>query len=285
MDSKILEQLENYFNAEFDLVQHDLGQLEEMIKQKMQLLGQGLLQRAVERSPNGYKGSSIGCQCGSMMKFVGHRSRHIHTIFGWIEIQRAYYHCIDCGVSVVPYDAASGLGSSQLSPGLAKACCLLAVDDSFAQVAQKIDALMGQKVSSNTVEQVVHTVGTVAVKEQEGRLQEFMCDKEVPQPQVQPSRLYVAVDGTTAHQTDGWHEAKVGCIYWDDERIERHKRYVACFDNSETFGWGVWLEACRCGLREAKEAVYIGDGAGWVRTEHERHFKRAVFIVDWFHAS
>jgi hypothetical protein len=60
---------------------------------------------------------------------------------------------------------------------------------------------------------------------------------------------------------------------------------VGRFENSETFGWHIWLEACKCGLRQAREVVYLGDGAPWIRTEHHRHFGRATFIIDWFHAS
>jgi hypothetical protein len=37
-------------------------------------------------------------------------------------------------------------------------------------------------------------------------------------------------------------------------------------------------------LRQAPEVVYLGDGAGWIRSEHRRHFHRATFIIDWFHA-
>ncbi len=43
MNTKILEQLEEAFNEEFELVQHDLEALEELVKQKIQLLGRGLL--------------------------------------------------------------------------------------------------------------------------------------------------------------------------------------------------------------------------------------------------
>jgi hypothetical protein len=99
--------------------------LEDAVKAKMQQLGRGLLQRLVERGANGYKGSSMACKCGGSMRFVNHRARNINTLFGWITIKRAYYHCPKCGTSSAPYDKASGLGSEQLSAGLAKACCLL----------------------------------------------------------------------------------------------------------------------------------------------------------------
>ena len=285
MDTKILEQLEEAFSEEIALVEDNLGSLEEMVIEKMRLIGQGLLQRLVNRKPNGYKGSSLLCKCGGSMRFVNHRKRNIHTIFGWLTVKRAYYHCRRCGASFVPYDKASGLGSEQISVGLAKACCLLAVDDSFEQSAHKIEAFTGQKVSANTIEQVAHQVGSVAAVQQDQQLQKFFKDKQIPESQVNPKRLYIAVDGTTVHETDGWHESKVAVIYWENERKQRKRCYVGRFDNSETFGWHVWLEACKCGLREAKEVVFLGDGAPWIRNERRKHFGRSTFIIDWYHAS
>jgi hypothetical protein len=283
MDTKIIDQLKDVFSEEFRLVQHDLGKMEHLVQQKMQLLGQGLLQRLVDSQTNGYHGTSIPCGCGGSMKFVQHRNRDIHTLFGWIKVERAYYYCPDCGYSYVPYDIASGLGSGQLSPGLAKACCLLTVDDSFRQTSQKIEQLFGQKVSDNTIERVVHQVGSVVLRQQKQQLEDFFERREVPAAVVLPDRLYIAADGTTAHEVDGWHEVKTGSIYWQNGDFNSDKRYVACFDNSQVFGWQLWLEACKCGLRQAKEVVYLGDGAGWIRSEHESHFSTATFIIDWFH--
>lgn len=283
MDTKIIDQLEAVFSEEFKLVQHDLGKMEHLVQQKMQLLGQGLLQRLVDSQTNGYHGSSIPCGCGGSMEFVQHRSRLVHTLFGWIKVERAYYYCPDCGDSYVPYDTASGLGSGQLSPGLAKACCVLAVDDSFRQTSQKIEQLFGQKVSDNTIQRAVQQVGTVALKQQQQQLDEFLQRRQIPPTVVSPDRLYIAADGTTAHELDGWHEVKTGSIYWQDGDFNSDKHYVACFDNSHVFGWYLWLESCKCGLREAKEVVYLGDGAGWIRSQYEQHFSKATFIIDWYH--
>lgn len=285
MDSKIIDELEAAYSEELTLVAGSLGALEEAVKAKMQQLGQGLLQRLVDHGPNGYKGSSMACKCGGSMKFIQHRSKDIHTLFGWITVKRAYYNCPDCGHSIFPYDVASGLGSERVSPGLATACCLLAVDDSFEQSSRKIEAITGQKVSDNTIERVVYQVGSVAQEQQNQQLQRFFEDKQIPQSQTKPERLYVATDGTTVHETDGWHETKVAVIYSEDERKQRESHYVGRFESSEAFGWHLWLEACRCGLREAKEVVFLGDGAPWIRTERRRHFGRATFIIDWYHAS
>ena len=285
MYEQIIEQLAQTFKQDFNLVQDDLGTLEQTVKEKIQLLGQGLLQRLVDKRSNGYKGSSLACKCGGSMRFVQHRSRDIHTVFGWIKLKRAYYHCPDCGTGIAPYDKASGLGSEQLSPGLAKACCLLAVDDSFEQASRKIEQFFGQDVSDDTVKQVVHQIGSVVLGQQDKQLNGFLADKQILATQANPEKLYVAVDGTTVHQDDGWHEVKVGCIWWEDEKFGEHKRYVCRFDNSQVFGWHVWLEACGCGFRQARELIYLGDGSGWIRTEFHTHFSRATFIIDWFHAS
>ena len=109
MDTKILKELEAAYSEELNLVAGDLGALEAAVKTKMEQLGQGLLQRLVKRQPNGYKGNSISCNCGGSKRFVGHRAKDFNTIFGWIKIRRAYYHCQHCGGSLVPYDIDSGL--------------------------------------------------------------------------------------------------------------------------------------------------------------------------------
>lgn len=285
MDSRILRQLEEAYEEELALVRGDLGQLEQSVGTMLKSLGQGLLQRLVNQGRNDYRGTCMACPCGGSMRFVGYRPKAIHTLFGWITVPRAYYHCPQCGQSQVPYDQASGLGSEQLSPALAKACCLLAVDDSFGEVSKKVGCLFGEQVSDTTVERVVHQVGSVSVQQQERERERFQTQRDIPVSQVQPHRLYVSVDGTTVHEQEGWHEAKTGCIYWEDEHLRQHKCYVGRFCSSQEFGWHMWLAACRYGLREALEVVYLGDGAAWVRSEHDRHFHRAIFIIDWYHAS
>lgn len=221
MDSTILDQLEATYEQELSLARGDLRASEQQIQDLMKSLGAGLLQRLVDRGPNGYQGSAIPCACGQTMRFVGHRPRSIHTALGYITIQRAYYHCPACHQSQVPYDRASGLGPEQLSPALAQACCLLTVDDSFAETASKIQRLFGETVGDVTVERVVQHVGRVRVQQQEAQLQRFQDQREIPTPQACPQRLYVTADGTTAHERGRWHEAKVGCLCSGTDRRRR----------------------------------------------------------------
>jgi hypothetical protein len=285
MDTKILAAVEEAFAEELALVGNDLGALEKAVNAKMRLWGQGLLQRLLDKRPQGYQGSSLACGCGGTRRFVGHRTRQVHTLLGVVRMRRAYYPCRRCGASQIPYDAASGLGQTQISPGLARACSVLAVDDSFAETARKVAELVGQPVSAKTVERLAEQVGAVALRQQEQAWEDYGRDHEPPPAVAQPARLYIATDGTTLHEQDGWHESKLAVLYWEDEQFTRHRRYVGRLAEAEFFGQRVWAEACRCGLREAPEVVYLGDGAGWIRRLHDQRFRRAEFIIDWYHAS
>jgi hypothetical protein len=168
---------------------------------------------------------------------------------------------------------------------LAKACCLLAVDDSFGQSSRKVAEFFGQKVSANTIERLMHQVGKVVLQQADHEFANVRKSRDILKAQVTPKRLYIAADGTTVHETDGWHESKIGVLYWEDQRKRRKKCYVGRFETSEIFGWHLWLEACKCGFCESREVIYLGDGASWIRNEHRRHFGRARFIIDWYHAS
>lgn len=46
-----------------------------------------------------------------------------------------------------------------------------------------------------------------------------------------------------------------------------------------------WATACRHQADLAEEVVFVCDGAAWIWNLIERHFTKAVQIVDWYHAS
>jgi hypothetical protein len=237
MDTKIIEHLEAFFSQEIDPAVCDLGVLEACVKQKLDLLGKGLLQRLVERSNNGYRASRIRCDCGGTLRFVGRRVKNINTIFGWIKISRAYYHCSDCGQTDVPYDRCSGLGSEQISPGLAQACCLLATTDGFARTGVKIKQLLGPNVSAGVIERVVERVGQVAASQRDDLPHQIQQDNG----QSPLECLYVVADGTTVHEKDGWTRKLLKDLTRQCKRYRGKKREVLGYD----IGSGAAEGACK----------------------------------------
>jgi len=299
--------IENGFESFADVLRILLN--EAMKIERDQALGAQLYERTQERRgyANGYKPKTVGTRVGKLCVDVPQVRGDVDFYPSALEkgcrseralklaIAEMYVKGVStrrvtdvlekmCGldISSTQVSRVAGILDEQLSKWRDR---LLAVDDSFEQSSRKIEVITGQKVSDNTIERVVCQVGSVAQGQQNQQLQRFFEDKQIPQSQTKPERLYVAVDGTTVHETDGWHEGKIGVVYFEDERKQRKSFYVGRFDNSETFGWHLWLEACKYGYLEAKEVVYLGDGAPWIRTEHNRHFGRATFIIDWYHAS
>lgn len=284
MDTRVVELLEACYGEELSVISSDLGVLEQQVTILVRQWGQTLLQRIVDKGPRGYTGSHRPCSCGGWSRFVGYRGKSIHTTVGWIELRRAYYHCSTCGTGEYPYDQAGGLGSESLSAALAKACCTLAVASSFAESSRMIQDLFGQAVSANTIERLVQHVGSTVTAQDRQSVEACFKERLWPRCDTPTKRLYLAADGTTVHERDGWHESKVGCLWWEDPQGRIQHRYVAGFEDAQRFGQSLWWQACRCGLRQAAEIVYLGDGAAWVRGLHQRHWPRAVFIVDWYHA-
>ncbi len=64
------------------------------------------------------QGSSIVCGCGGRARFVSYRRRWIKSVCAEAQIERAYYHCSECGRGHLPWDAAQGLNEKVYSPRL-----------------------------------------------------------------------------------------------------------------------------------------------------------------------
>lgn len=284
MDAQVLGRMVSELAAEVQAEASDLGQLEDAVLAQMRQLGQQVLSEALSER-RGYTGSQHRCACGGRQWFKDYRNKQVLTSLGPVTVRRAYYYCGICGRGSHPYDAASGLGSGQLSARLSATVSLVATHTGFAQAGRLVEELIGIRVDDNTLARTAEQAGGVAMAREQEAVERFQASRAFPEARVRPSRLYVSWDGTTAPMRDGWREAKCAAIYWADAAAGRQQRYVSGFQSSERFGWQVWCEACRCGLREAEEVVVLADGAEWIWKQVQTYMPRAVQILDWYHAS
>jgi len=97
MNKEIVSQLERLLKQEVRDLGANFAEDEQAVMQMMMSLGKGLLQRVVDSGTNGYQGSSIPCECGGSMKFVQHRTKDIHTLFGWIKLITTVLNAIGVG--------------------------------------------------------------------------------------------------------------------------------------------------------------------------------------------
>lgn len=270
---------------------NNLTELEMIVRDAVLQIGAKAVELKLAQQPLGYEGSSRACDhryCGHDQKFVEHRPRTLSTLMGQITIRRAYYHCKHCGSSCCPYDQQVGLGTEQMSVGLAKVTTLLATLDPFIPAAAILKETTGQRLGDRTVHKVTTKAGRVA-SQQERQLALSMAAWSVPIAGIEarPRRLYVAVDGVMVHRRQ-WNEAKCVTCYWEESDgkggVHRQARYRVRFEAAEQFKAFVWSLAMQCGLESAVEVVLLGDGAAWI-WDHIAPVlgEKTLCITDWYH--
>ena len=249
------------------------------------------------------------CPCGGTARYAGRRAKRFVTVLGPMRLERAYYHCGDCGHGFCPRDRALGLEGSSLSPALMRMVGAVAAMVSFQESSQLLEELAGVEVGAKQVQRSVQALGEqVAGYERQTR----EPDSGLPLP----STLYLGLDGTgvpmrstevqgrVGKQPDGsarTREAKL-CTVWSAEGRDAQGRpqrdpdsvtYTAAIESAATrdtdpqlseFAQRVEREAQRRRFRRARRQVVLGDGARWIWNVAGEIFPEAVQIVDRFHA-
>lgn len=275
----------------------NLEALEDKVQGGMHTFGGEILQELVGLLGTGKTADPVLCpECSKPMDFVRYQGKWVETLLGPIRPERAYFHCPECCQGHVPLDHQLGLGSDSLSGGLEEALCLLAAHMPLETAVATLARLLRVQVDDNTVQRAVLRVGTELAAQQKRRAQQAWQASEPPEMEVDqpPERLYISVDGTTAHLQEGWKEVKVAAIYEteavtqaDGTTVVRAMdiTYVVSFENAPTFARYVYLEAARRGLEQAGKVIILGDGAEWIWNRIARFCDRPVEIVDFYHAS
>jgi hypothetical protein len=280
--NRIAEQVLGWLVEEGIALSQDLNKAEAVVLEQMRRIGARVVELHLAQRALGYQGARRPCPCGRTQRFVEHRPKTVATLLGAVRIRRAYYRCVACGASALPYDQQVGLGDGPESVGLAKAAALLGHQEIFETASRTLYELTGQRLSESTIERLTERVGGVAAA-QEQRQAAGIVTWRPPAAEAHPERLYVAVDGTMVHQDDGWHEAKCVTCYWDKPDGTRPARYAVRFAEAAGFAAFVWALACRCGLETAQQVVLLGDGAKWIWDHVGGLLKEAICIVDWYH--
>lgn len=281
--NELAEALLGYAATEGMELTDDVNELERLLREKALAIAAAALELRLSRCKPGYEGSTRPCRCGSVQKFVDHRPKTIQSLVGQVTFRRAYYRCLSCGASSLPYDEKVGLGEAAVSEGMAKAASLCGVHEPFDAGSRMLHELTGQRISPASTHRMTEKVGAVADRN-ERELAGRMTRWEEPPAEVQPDTLYVSVDGVMTHTEGDWHEAKTVTCYWDDASGKRQSKTAVRFEDAEHFVPFVWALACRCGLRAARRVVLIGDGARWIWDRIAPVVEPTYQIVDWYHA-
>jgi hypothetical protein len=278
---------------------HSLAEIEHHVVRLLKELAASLIAHLCSLVTSSQPSPSIACSCGRQALYQRERKAQVTTLLGPISISRSYYLCSNCGVGQHPLDAQLQFCAGSRSSALDELLALLgATQDSFAEAAQVLERLTLVHVSPNSVRDATEQLGALLLEHQTQPLTEPEPSPAEPTLSIaKPRRLYITMDGVLAHLRErGYSEIKVGCCYHTRSRVDpkRPQRleirahsasYVTALEQAQDFGWRLWQEALRRGLLSSDEVVVLGDGAHWIWNIAERHFPRAIQILDWYHAS
>ncbi|MBV9400748.1 MAG: UPF0236 family protein [Bryobacterales bacterium] len=267
-----------------------------------------LIQKHLNADHSDGSQSRLPCSCGQTARYAGRRRKCVQSALGAMELERAYYHCRDCGAGFFPRDRNLKIEHGSVSPAVLRMIGTVGAMVSFEEGSTLLQELAGVKVESKQVERWAEKLGA-----------EIAADEKLnSQPSDSaplPKTLYLGLDGTgvpmrsselagkPGKQADGsakTREVKL-CTIWSAEargRDERPQRdvgsvsYSAAIESAATldtdavpseFTQRVLREATRRRFPRAERTVILGDGAAWIWKIAQELFPRAVQIVDRFH--
>ncbi len=235
-------------------------------------------------------------------------AKTFETVLGPLTLQRAYYHCPDCGHGSFPRDQALGMARTDLSPGVTRMTGAAAALVSFAQASGLLDELAGVRVGTKHVQRSAEALGReIAALERQG--------PDAPAPPPAPT-VYLGVDGTgvpvrasetagrPGQQPDGsarTREAKLVVVWTAESRDDQDRpvrdpgaaSYSASIDSAASRDTDpdpsecarrIRREAERRGFTLARRRVILGDGATWIWRVCSEDYPGAIQILDLWHA-
>jgi len=281
---------------------------ERVIRAGLLRLGAGVLEDLLAADA-GYAGPRAGCGAGHQAAFAGYRDKTVDTVLGTVTIERAWYHCAQCGHGFAPRDEQLGVAGQGMSPGLRKMTARAAAAVPFAQASTLLRELAGVQVTAKRAGRRAEADGTAAAARIQAEANAIAARRlaVLPPSGPLPDKLYAAIDGTgvpmTAAQTAGragkgedgrarTREAKMAAVFTqttvDDDgyplRDPDSSSYLATFAPAPEFGILMAAEARRRGAGHIRQLTILGDGAVWIWNLAAAHFPEATQIVDLFHA-
>lgn len=167
--------------------------------------------------------------------------------------------------------------------------------EAFADVPPRLERFLGIHVSASTVERTTVEVGQ-RIREAARR---WSPAGEPARPDSQ--RRYLSLDGTMCPLRDPWKrdgslgklrcrygEAKLGIVFenWQKDGTDTgvvRRGTVGTLETIDTFDAMVRDLGRQWSLESTKELIVIADGAHWIWSMAEKHFPKAIQILDYWH--
>ncbi len=283
---------------------YTLTDIEQTTCHLVQEIGRQAIATVVNLEEQPYPEPEVSCSgCGQAIPYVRRRPAQLRTLFGCMEVKRAYYLCPECHQGCCPLDQRLGLRPNAISAELERLSAMTGVLLPFGKGRDLFEALTLVSLSDQTLDKATQAYGATTMR-REQEWQAVAHDQNELQRRKRdtrkPLRLYGAIDATKVHTRGGeeyqWRDLKVGA--WFEARGKPPKKpdgqwriqaenihYYTDICPASEFGSLMWATGVHHHAQLARELVILGDGAEWIWNLVEEHFPQAVQILDWFHAT
>jgi hypothetical protein len=236
----------------------DLKALEEKIYKIVFKIGRKLMEGRMNRMKEPVL-TKIEGKCGHDQKLVGYRIKKLLTMFGEVELKRAYYQCQmvegqeeeqgeKCSHGRAPTDEIWGVQGKRTTPGVQRAISYLCAMLTFEEAAETLRRFLPLKMSARQALNLMKPVGNAlearedeevkALFEEAGKSQTEDHDQLSENVRKDIRRIYIEMDGVMErlrrgsvpmekheqeHKRDIYREMKVGAVFLAERGKERSK--------------------------------------------------------------
>jgi hypothetical protein len=269
--------------AEWPVGETDVTGVEERVRRLEHEVLREVTEEMLREQSGKREGNAAGCpQCGGRARYRKQSRQVLVTLFGRVELLRAYFYCPGCQQGFCPQDRAWGVGPGNTTPGVQDLAAALGADEAYTHVPSVLRRARPQVVLDvKTLERVAQRLGRqVAAAPPAG-----FGRAERP--------LAVAMDGVMVPQRGGNKEARCGVVYEPDWEAGRspadcaglRKEYRGTLASRDILVREVCARVQARRPASTTLVAALGDGADWIWEGYAQHLPHRVEILDFYHVS
>jgi hypothetical protein len=148
-----------------------MTEIERTTRELLLELGRQVVEKTTQAMAQKYPEETSDCECGQKATYIRQRKTQLRTLFGKLNVKRAYYLCDDCQTGHYPLDQQLGLRPNALSAELARLVGLTGVHIPYGKGSELLQELAQISVSQPCLAKTTGQIGEV-VQEREEKLKQ-----------------------------------------------------------------------------------------------------------------
>jgi C4-type Zn-finger protein len=103
---RILQRMQEQLEQEWPEGEADVTRVEEIVRRVERDVLRELTEELLREQSGKRPGNQVACPCGAQARYRKQSAQELVTLFGRVQIERAYFYCSSCGEGLCPQDRA-----------------------------------------------------------------------------------------------------------------------------------------------------------------------------------